>query len=352
MAMPPRNNRKEVSSPPSPKRNPHIPFRSSSSSSSSAADNFSSDRRMKPIVFPPGFKFVPTDEDLIFHYLKPFVRNSKIPPPNVPIHLVNIYESNPERLSEEYEKGNDKEWFFITERTKLQEGGKNQKRSDDGGTWKAIITKKIKAGQVVVGYKTALEYHIGKIPNALKSNWLMHEFWVEPSSHDKSDCDVDHALCKIYLTPKAYKRKAEEEENEKMKMKIKEDVVEALEEEVDQPRNVAFQEPYQPQQPRNVAFQQQMKMKIKEEVAEALEEEVEQPRNVAFQQPYQPQQFQQPYQPQPCPFISDEMYQLFNSNQIPDDFDAFWTGSIDPQPLDGDRESGNSGYLKKSSEKD
>lgn len=103
--MPPRNNRKERSSPerqtqppksqtqPPPSSRKHggdIP------SSSSAADNFSSQKR---IVFPPGFKFVPTDEDLIFHYLKPFLQGNKNSYPNVPIHRVNIYESNPEQLS-------------------------------------------------------------------------------------------------------------------------------------------------------------------------------------------------------------------------------------------------------------
>lgn len=135
-----RNKRKERSSPesqtqppPSPTHDPHIPSSSSSCSSaaynfpyhpllrpppstthdayipssppscSSAATNFPSDPRMNPIVLPPlpGFKFLPDDEDLILLllYLKPFVEGNKNSPPNVPVHHVDVYDSNPDQLS-------------------------------------------------------------------------------------------------------------------------------------------------------------------------------------------------------------------------------------------------------------
>lgn len=120
MATPPRNDSKEDPSPeksqtqtppslalslallPSPssssKHNPHVPFASSSSSSRSpAAGNYLS--FSTPIVLPPGFMFVPSDEILIFHYLRPFLHHNKKSSPNVPIHRVNIYDSNPEQLS-------------------------------------------------------------------------------------------------------------------------------------------------------------------------------------------------------------------------------------------------------------
>lgn len=87
---------------------------------------------------------------------------------------------------EEFEKGNDKEWFFITERTKFRGDGSD----NNGGSWKAITApKKIKAGGGVVGYKTRLEYCIRKQPNGLKPDWLMNEYWIESSSHDDKSTD-------------------------------------------------------------------------------------------------------------------------------------------------------------------
>lgn len=101
-------------------------------------------------------------------------------------------------------------------------------------------------------------------------------------------------LCaRFFLTPRAEKRKAEEEETEKKKKKMKKEEsvatvinVQALEEEVDQPRNAAFQQPQfslppldscQPHQPQ---LQQQ------------------QPHNYAYQQQLLPNVGNQPHQPQ------------------------------------------------------
>lgn len=281
MAMPPRNNRKAEPQPPS---------------SSSAADNFSRTPPTRPTTFPPGYKFVPSEEDLIVHYLKPFLQNNKNPPPNVPIHRVNIYESNPERLSKEYVKGNDKEWFFITERTKMHESGKKkQNRSDNGGFWRARSSlEELKTRNGVAFSRRVLEHYMGNNQNGVKSEWLMYEYLTESSPGDKSNGDnkrVDYALCKIYMTSRGMKRKAEEEENEK-----------------------------------------------KEEGGE-VSQEVDQPCNPAVQQTHLP--------PQPCPFSSDEFREMFN---FPDDI---FTGFVDlNQLLDEDTESNNSCYLKNSSKED
>ncbi|KAL0714585.1 hypothetical protein Bca4012_021564 [Brassica carinata] len=284
MAMPSRNNRKEdTSSPAEPQPPPP-----SSSSSSSAADNISRAPRSKPTVFPPGYKFVPSEEDLIVHYLKPFLRSNKNPPPNVPIHRVNIYESNPERLSKEYEQGNDKEWFFITERTKMHEGGKKKhSRCDNGGFWKArSVLEEFKTLKGVAFSRMVLNHYTGNNQNGVKSEWVMYEYLTESSPQDKSNGDnkMDYVLCKIYMTPKGIKRKAEEEENEK-------------------------------------------RMKKKEEGGEASQE-IDQPCNPAIQQTHLP--------PQPCPFSSDE-------------FRGSIDLSI---PLDEDTESNNSCCVKKSSKED
>ncbi|CAH8268833.1 unnamed protein product [Arabidopsis lyrata] len=290
MAIPQRNKRKARSSP-EPPHNSDIP--------SSAADNFFSPST-NPFVFPPGYRFVPNDEELILHYLKPFSQGNKCSFLNVPINHVNIYESNPQQLSEKYEKGNDKEWFFISERTKIGEAGRNKKRVANGGYWNATVaTKRIDAGNGIVGYKISLEYYVGKQPNGVKGDWLMHEYWFE-SSDDNNNEKVDHVLCKIYLTPTAAKKKkAEEEENEKLK---KEEVV------------------------------------FKEEV-----------KQLDLHQSDQSHPHDIVYQPQSFPYDLDHFSELISFEQqpvIPEDFEDFLADFIKPHPLDGDEESNNYGLFE------
>ncbi|KAF8080224.1 hypothetical protein N665_0964s0005 [Sinapis alba] len=206
-----RNKRIETQQP-SPRHDPNMQYSSSS------------------LASPPGFRFVPTDAELIYYYLKPFSLDNKKSWPNLPIHHANIYESNPQQLSADYKKGNLTEWFFISERRKITRNGTNQKRGDHyGGYWHSkALTEKIKAKkQGILGYKTTLNYYIGKQPNGERTNWLMKEYWLESSDHDKT---VDYAICKIYLKPKAKKN-------------MKDEDVEDLEEEVVQPGNAENQQP-------------------------------------------------------------------------------------------------------------
>lgn len=115
---------------------------------------------------------------------------------------VSLYEwlCSFEFKTEKYEKGNEKEWFFISERTKTGKGGRNTKRGSNGGYWNSTVaTKKIYAGNGMIGYKSALEYYVGKKPKGVKGDWLMHEYWFESSSDVKNDKKVK-CMCVCLLT--------------------------------------------------------------------------------------------------------------------------------------------------------
>ncbi|EOA23047.1 hypothetical protein CARUB_v10003817mg [Capsella rubella] len=139
-------------------------------------------------------------DDRTYHYPQPF---------DVPIHHVNIYKSDPQQLSVEYEKANDEAWFFITERYKKGISGKKHKLADDNAT---------------VGAKKIERYRARK-PHGVKTDWLMHEYSYE-SPHDDDNDKVEYVLCKIYLTPSAVKRMKdnEKEKVKKGKGKLKEKV--------------------------------------------------------------------------------------------------------------------------------
>ncbi|CAN7135237.1 unnamed protein product [Brassica rapa subsp. narinosa] len=118
--MTPQRSKRSETPQPSPQHEPNMQSSSSSSASSSLA-------------YPPGYRFVPTDAEIIYYYLKPFSPDNKKSWPNLPIHHANIYESNPQQLTAEYKKGNLTEWFFISERTKIKTNGQKQKRVDHNG---------------------------------------------------------------------------------------------------------------------------------------------------------------------------------------------------------------------------
>ncbi|EFH55225.1 hypothetical protein ARALYDRAFT_901407 [Arabidopsis lyrata subsp. lyrata] len=82
-----RNKHKERCSPePQPQ-----PPSENPSSSSLAADNMPPPSTLTYLL-PPGYQFVPSDQQLIFFYLKPYLDGYKNVLLNVPIH---IYESWP-----------------------------------------------------------------------------------------------------------------------------------------------------------------------------------------------------------------------------------------------------------------
>ncbi|CAA7060482.1 unnamed protein product [Microthlaspi erraticum] len=174
----------------------------------------------QPFLLPPGFRFVPNDDELIRCYLLPFLRGYPFLP-CIDIHHVDIYKYNPEELAAEFKKGNDKdEWFFITERRK------NWLRPDcsaNGGYWRPTGSEtKVDAGKGVLGSKRTLVFHTGKQPKGTKTDWMMQEYHLDhplppPPRDNNSNEDnkmLDTVLCKIYDTPKGKKRRAYEEEKQ------------------------------------------------------------------------------------------------------------------------------------------
>ncbi|KAG5399805.1 hypothetical protein IGI04_014412, partial [Brassica rapa subsp. trilocularis] len=310
-----RSKRSETPQP-SPQHEPNMQSSSSSTASSSLA-------------YPPGYRFVPTDAEIIYYYLKPFSPDNKKSWPNLPIHHANIYESNPQQLTAEYKKGNLTEWFFISERTKIKTNGQKQKRVDhNGGYWHSkAVTKKIKVKKDVVGYKTTLNYFVGKQPNGERTNWLMQEYWLESSGHNNT---VDYALCKIYLSPTAQKN-------------MKEEDVEEVEEEAVQPRTVEIQQPQPPQfyptplvshQPQPLpqfwpteldSYQPQSQDNEYQEPLQA------QPLNTIYQHqsqcPNNESEYQEPHQPQPLNTIYQHQSQRHNT-------ESQYQEPHQPQPLD------------------
>ncbi|PWA49331.1 NAC domain-containing protein 67 [Artemisia annua] len=149
---------------------------------------------------PPGFRFHPTDEELIVHYLshksrsmEPFA--SVASPPSIIVD-VDLYKHEPWELPEMALFGT-KEWYFFTPRDRKYRNGSRPNRVTGNGYWKATgADKPIKSKsdpKVTVGIKKALVFYAGKGTKGIKTNWIMHEYRL--NKHSKLD---DWVLCRLY----------------------------------------------------------------------------------------------------------------------------------------------------------
>ncbi|KAL3812684.1 hypothetical protein ACJIZ3_013952 [Penstemon smallii] len=151
--------------------------------------------------FPPGYRFQPTDDELIVDYLKKKVENEPIPYSK--IHEVDIYKHNPKELSENFSPFGEKKWYFFTPRDRKYLNGSRPNRAAGHGYWKATVgDKAIYHNDKIVGSKRSLVFYEGKPPKAKKTNWLMQEYMVhepKPKRNSTSDAKLDNwVLCRIY----------------------------------------------------------------------------------------------------------------------------------------------------------
>ncbi|KAK8925965.1 NAC transcription factor NAM-B1 [Platanthera zijinensis] len=158
---------------------------------------------------PPGFRFHPTDEELILHYLR---KRTALPSFPVPIIAdVDIYKFNPWDLPDKAKFG-DREWYFFSPRDRKYPNGVRPNRAAASGYWKATGTDKpitTGTGKESIGVKKALVFYMGKPPKGVKTNWIMHEYrLLVPMNRNNNSITVrlredhmrldDWVLCRIY----------------------------------------------------------------------------------------------------------------------------------------------------------
>ncbi|KAI3986787.1 hypothetical protein MKX01_039761 [Papaver californicum] len=149
------------------------------------------------LSLPPGFRFYPTDEELLVQYLC-----RKVAGYNFSLNIIgeiDLYKFDPWVLPSKAIFG-EKEWYFFSPRDRKYPNGSRPNRVAGSGYWKATGTDKIITTEGrKVGIKKALVFYIGKAPKGTKTNWIMHEYRLLENSkkHGSSRLD-DWVLCRIY----------------------------------------------------------------------------------------------------------------------------------------------------------
>ncbi|CAK9330112.1 unnamed protein product [Citrullus colocynthis] len=129
------------------------------------------------LELPPGFRFHPTDEELISHYLFEKVMDSSFS--CRAIGDVDLNKSEPWDLPWKAKMG-EKEWYFFCVRDRKYPTGLRTNRATEAGYWKATgKDKDIYRGKSLVGMKKTLVFYRGRAPKGEKSDWVMHEYRLE-----------------------------------------------------------------------------------------------------------------------------------------------------------------------------
>ncbi|KAM0029032.1 putative transcription factor NAM family [Helianthus debilis subsp. tardiflorus] len=152
---------------------------------------------MTQLKLPPGFRFYPTDEELMVRYLCPKVAGNDFALQI--IGDVNLYKFDPWELPSKAMFG-EKEWYFFSPRDRKYPNGSRPNRVAGSGYWKATGTDKVITSEGrKVGIKKALVFYVGKAPKGSKTNWIMHEYRLSETSRDNNSSRLDDwVLCRIY----------------------------------------------------------------------------------------------------------------------------------------------------------
>ncbi|KAL0449876.1 UNVERIFIED_CONTAM: protein ATAF2 [Sesamum latifolium] len=148
---------------------------------------------------PAGFRFHPTDEELVVHYLCRRCAGDQIAVPI--IAELDLYKFDPWELPDMALYG-EKEWYFFSPRDRKYPNGSRPNRAAGTGYWKATGADKPVGKPKTLGIKKALVFYAGKAPRGVKTNWIMHEYRlanVDRSAGKRNNLRLDDwVLCRIY----------------------------------------------------------------------------------------------------------------------------------------------------------
>lgn len=144
---------------------------------------------------PPGFRFHPTDEELITYYLVHKVSDFSFT--SRAITDVDLNKSEPWDLPAKASMG-EKEWYFFSLRDRKYPTGLRTNRATEAGYWKTTgKDKEIFRGGVLVGMKKTLVFYRGRAPKGEKTNWVMHEYRIE-NKHAFKPAKEEWVVCRIF----------------------------------------------------------------------------------------------------------------------------------------------------------
>ncbi|CBI31879.3 unnamed protein product, partial [Vitis vinifera] len=159
---------------------------------------------------PPGFRFHPTDEELVDYYLRKKVASRRIDLDV--IKDVDLYKIEPWDLQELCKIGTEEqnEWYFFSHKDKKYPTGTRTNRATKAGFWKATgRDKAIYCKHSLIGMRKTLVFYKGRAPNGQKSDWIMHEYRLETNENGTPQAK-GWVVCRVFKKRMATMRKVGE----------------------------------------------------------------------------------------------------------------------------------------------
>ncbi|KAJ7971623.1 NAC domain containing protein [Quillaja saponaria] len=166
---------------------------------------------------PTGFRFYPTEEELVSFYLHNKLEGKREDLNRVMdriIPVADIYAYNPwdlPQISGEVSYGDTEQWFFFSPRQESEARGGRPNRLTTTGYWKATGSPNnvYSSNNRIIGVKKTMVFYIGRAPNGMKTEWMMSEYKAikgDASSSSRSSAipmaRQEFSLCRVFKKSK------------------------------------------------------------------------------------------------------------------------------------------------------
>ncbi|XP_050228394.1 NAC domain-containing protein 90 [Mercurialis annua] len=157
----------------------------------------------------PGFRFYPTEEELVSFYLLNKLEGKRPERLQQVIPEINICSTEPwdlPKFAGELCQGDTEQWFFFTPRQEREARGGRPSRTTASGYWKATGSPGYvySSDNRVIGVKKTMVFYKGKAPTGRKTKWKMNEYRAIEGGADSSTTSVpklrhEFSLCRFYV---------------------------------------------------------------------------------------------------------------------------------------------------------
>ncbi|CAL9749158.1 unnamed protein product [Musa acuminata subsp. burmannicoides] len=147
----------------------------------------------------PGFRFHPTDEELVGYYLRRKICGRPLRVDA--IAEVDLYKCEPWDLPGRSRiRSRDLEWYFFSALDRKYSNRSRTNRATGHGFWKMTgKDRPVRHRARVVGMKKTLVFHAGRAPHGSRTNWVMHEYRLEDEELAHSGVLQDaYVVCRIF----------------------------------------------------------------------------------------------------------------------------------------------------------
>ncbi|KAM3260640.1 hypothetical protein ACQJBY_051737 [Aegilops geniculata] len=158
----------------------------------------------------PGYRFHPTDEELVTFYLR-----RKVARKSLRIEVIremDIYKHDPWDLPKASTVGGEKEWYFFCLRGRKYRNSIRPNRVTSSGFWKAtgidrpIYSAGGSGSGLSVGLKKSLVYYRGSAGKGTKTDWMMHEFRLPPTAAAATNASPSMQEAEVWTICRIFRR--------------------------------------------------------------------------------------------------------------------------------------------------